>query len=196
MRLPPSPSIAAALLAMAVAWPDVAFASGVSAAGSRPVTSGRYLVSGTARANVTVLPAREYPVDVLVLVAPGDGPGGVRLHLRARGYACELRGRVESKQVLALEPGQSCQLDLQGPDQRGRIDARLQTGKGRLSQRELSLQLAWELGGSVSVSSGSRVTIPGTSVELTLPESPAVPVRGTVEAEVSGPRDDAARAAR
>jgi hypothetical protein len=52
------------------------------------------------------------------------------------------------------------------------------------------------VGGSVTVSSGSRVTIPGTSVELTLPESPAVPVRGTVEAEVSGPRDDAARAAR
>jgi hypothetical protein len=196
MRLPPLPSIAAALLASAVAWPEAARAREAPAASSRPVTSGRYLVTGTARANVTVLPAREYPVDVLVMVAPGDGPGGVRLHLRSRGYACELRGRVGKEQVLALEPGQSCQVELQGPDQRGRIDARLQSGKGRLSQGELSLQLAWDVGGSVSVSSGSRVTIPGTSVELTLPEAPAVPVRGTVEAEVRGPRDDSARAAR
>jgi hypothetical protein len=181
----------AALIALAV--PDRGGTRAGDAASPTSVATGRYVLRGTVRANTSLLPAREEAVDVLALVAAGDTRGDVRLHLRARGHACELRARISGGGALALEPGQTCRIQLDEPDARGHVDARLRSGSGLLDARRLSLDVAWDLTGSVTTRPGSRVGIPGTSVEVPLPAAPAVPVRGTVEAEASGPREDPSR---
>lgn len=159
------------------------------------ISPGRYLLRGNVRADTSVLPAREEAVDVLALVASSDIPGDVRLHLRARGYACELRARIDGGGALALDPGQTCRIQLDEPDARGHVDARLRSGAGRVDTRALSLTVVWDLTGSLSTQPGSRVTVPGTSIEVPLPATPAVPVRGTVEAEASGPREGSSSSA-
>jgi hypothetical protein len=158
------------------------------------VSPGRFVLRGTARPDVAALPARDYPIDALALVAPGKRPGSVQLHLRSRGHACELRGEVAREGLLTLEPGQTCLVEQQG-EQPARITAQLRAGSGRLSERELSLELDWSLDGTMSVSSGGKVTIPGTTTEITLPAAPPVPVRGTVRAAASGGPDAPARPA-
>jgi hypothetical protein len=181
----------AAACAALIAAPDRPGARGGDAASPTSVASGRYVLRGTVRANTSLLPTREEAVEVLALVAAGDTQHDVRLHLRARGHACELRARVSRGGALALEPGQTCRIELDEPDARGHVDARLRSGSGRLDARSLSLDVAWDLAGSVSTQPGARVAVPGTSIEVPLPATPAVPVRGTVEAEATGTRESA-----
>lgn len=139
---------------------------------------------------MSVLPAREYPLDVLALVAPGEAPGTVRLHLRSRGHACELRAVLGERDVLTIPAGQTCVVELDEAEGRGRVEARLRSASGRLAHRELSLQSTWEVSGSASLSSGGRVLVPGTTIEVEVPAAPSVPVRGTVDAAVSGLREE------
>ncbi|HET7754417.1 MAG TPA: hypothetical protein VFK85_10955 [Anaeromyxobacteraceae bacterium] len=152
------------------------------------VAAGRYVLTGTARANLGAWPRRDYEVDVLALVAPGDRPGDLRLHLWSRGYACQLRGRVDA-QTVWLEPGQTCHVEFGDASERGRVDATLRSGSGRLRTGDLELRLHWDVRGSATVPGGGSVTVPGTTLEVPLPDAPAVPVRGTVEAEARGPRE-------
>ena len=176
------------LLVVAAAPVDVPAAPRAGVAPPVRVIPGRFVLRGTARPDVAALPAREYPIDALVLVAPGKRPGSVQLHLRSRGHACELRGEVAREGLLTLEPGQTCLVEQQG-EQPARITAQLRAGSGRLSESKLSLDLDWSLSGSMSATSGGTVTIPGTTTEVTLPGTPAIPVRGTVRAEASGARE-------
>jgi hypothetical protein len=155
------------------------------------VSAGRFLLRGTARVDVTNLPARDYPVDALALVAPGREPGAVVLHLRARGYACELRGRVGPGQALAIDPGQTCAIEQRGTPP-ARLRAELRAGTGRLAADELSLDLAWNVSGTVSAAAVAEVMVPGTTgLEL-----PPLPVRGTVATKAHGRREVDANASR
>lgn len=149
------------------------------------VSAGRFLLRGTARVDVTNLPARDYPVDALALVAPGREPGTVVLHLRARGHACELRGRIGPGQALAIDAGQSCTIDQRGAPP-ARLRAELRAGSGRLGADELTLDLTWDVSGTVSASAVAEVIVPG-ALEL-----PALPVSGTVATEAHGRHDGAA----
>lgn len=148
------------------------------------VSAGRFLLRGTARVDVTNLPARDYPVDALALVAPGREPGAVVLHLRARGYACELRGRVGPGQALALDAGQTCAFEQPGAPP-ARLRAELRAGSGRLGPDELTLDLTWDVSGTVSAATVAEVMFPGT----TALELPPLPVRGTVGTEAHGRRE-------
>jgi hypothetical protein len=63
---------------------------------------------------------------------------------------------------------------------RGRVEARLRAGRGRLGGGELRLDLAWELTGSLR----TRLAVPGAGGLGTW--TPEVPVHGTAEGTASG----------
>jgi hypothetical protein len=150
-----------------------------------PVAAGRYLLQGTARLDAPGLPADEQPVEALALVAPGASRGDVLLHLRARGYACDLRARLAASGALHLAPGQVCRVAVDDADTIGRIDARLRQGEGSLRGDELALRLAWDLAGSLR----TRVSIPGAGDDAPSAWTPELAVRGDAEGEVRGRRD-------
>lgn len=166
-----------------------AAASRTTPPAARTVSAGRYVLTGTAHADVNVLPRREYALDVLALVAPDDQRGRVVMHLWTRGYACELRGRVRAGGALTVDAGQVCRIRLDDPQRRGSFEAKVRDGSGRLDDRELALRLDMIVTGSATLSPGGSVTVPGTSVPLPLPDVPAVPVDGAVHAEAHGPRE-------
>jgi hypothetical protein len=70
-------------------------------------------------------------------------------------------------------PGQACRLALDDGDARADVEARLRAGAGRLARGELSLQLAWDVKGTVR----TRLALPGGDGAWT----PPVPLRGVVE---------------
>jgi hypothetical protein len=168
------------LLALLIAAPPLPAAPGPRAA-PPPVLAGRYLLQGTARLRATGLPADERPVEALALVGPGHTPAEVLLHLRAQGHSCDLIARRGERGALLLDRGQRCRLDVDGPDARGRIDARLREGSGSLRGDELSLRLGWDLDGSLR----TRLELPGAGETWT----PGLAVSGSAEGDVRGRRE-------
>ena len=158
-------------------------ASQVAAATPRPtepVSAGRYVLHGTARLRASGLPAEERPVTALALVAPGAAREDVLLHLRAHGFACDLRARLASGGALTLPAGQLCRIAADDAERAVRVDARLREGRGRLRDGELSLEASWDLAGTI------RMKVPGLDAGGTSPWMPEVDVRGDASADVRG----------
>lgn len=156
---------------------------------------GAYRMAVTARVNAPPLPGKTTELRADAVLRPDAGPRRIRARLAAQGHACELAGRLEPGGAIAFDPGQRCPVDLDGPEARGRIEARLRSGGGRLAGRDLSLDLAWEVDGTVSLSAGG-VNIPGLGIEVPPTWTPATRIEGEARATASGTRDDSRAAGR
>ena len=111
--------------------------------------------------------------------------------LAAEGQRCELSARLGDGGTLALDAGQQCALALDGPDARGRVTARLRSGRGRIGAGRLALDLAWDVSGRVAVrTGGGRYEVLGNTVDVPAAWAPEVPVSGQASAAVEGRRDD------
>lgn len=167
--------------------------AGPRAAGGADVTPGSargvYRLAGSARVSASPLPSERLELRADAVLRPGDGPRRILARLAARGHACELAGTLAPDGALAFDAGQRCPLALDDPGVRGKLDGRLRAGSGRLSGRELSLDLAFELTGTVSLSAGG-VRVPGLGVEVPPSWTPPTPVRGEARATAAGTRDD------
>ncbi len=179
-----------ALLAAAPGRPAAA------AQGATPESArGAYRMIVTGRVSAPPLPGQSMELRADAVLRPDAGPRRIRARLAAQGHACELAGRLEPGGAIAFDAGQRCPVQLDGPDARGRVEARLRSGSGRLSGRDLSLDLAWELDGTVSLSTGG-VSLPGLGLEVPPTWTPATPVKGEARTTATGTRDDSRAAGR
>lgn len=161
-----------------------------AAPGATPESArGAYRMAVTARVNASPLPAQRTELRADAVLRPDGGPRRIRARLAAQGKACELSGRLEPGGAIAFEAGQRCPVELDGPEARGRVEARLRAGSGKLAGRDLSLDLDWELEGTVSVSAGG-LAMPGLGLEVPPTWTPATHVKGEARATATGTRDD------
>jgi hypothetical protein len=167
-----------------------------AAPGATPESArGAYRMAVTARVNAPPLPGQDVEVRADAVLRPDVGPRRIRARLAAQGHACELAGRLDPGGTLAFDAGQRCPLDLDGPGARGRVEARLRSGSGKLTGRELSLDLAFDVDGTVSLSTGG-VSVPGLGIEVPPTWTPATRVKGEARATAAGTRDDSRAAGR
>ncbi|HEY6001785.1 MAG TPA: hypothetical protein VIV57_02845 [Anaeromyxobacter sp.] len=141
---------------------------------------GTYRVEATVRtAGVPLLRTLELRGDVVL--RPGDGPGAVRARLAARGHACELVGTIAENGALAFGRGQRCSIALDDPGVRGRVEATLRSGEGRVDDGRIALRLEVGLAGTVRIPTGG---VPGLGGEA------ALPVDGDASVRAEGRRDN------
>ncbi len=175
--------LAACALALALSAP----------AASRPAVAGA--PSGTYRvrtvANVRAAPVVEerFEREVEVTLSPGGRDGALRVRLASEGYSCDLKARLSAGGRIAFDPQQRCPLRVAEPAARGLVEARLESGGGRLQGDRLELDVSWALAGSVSLLVGGRtMEVLGREVEVPAAWMPEAPLRGTVRASGSGTR--------
>lgn len=151
---------------------------------------GTYRLHGTARVSARPLPSREVEAHADAVLRPGAGPRDVRAHVAAEGYRCELDARVGEGGHLSFPAGQRCALDIDEPDARGRVEARLRSGGGRIGGGRLGLELSWDLSGSVRLRSEQRrIEVLGREIDVPGGWMPEVPVEGEAQVVVAGRRD-------
>jgi hypothetical protein len=157
-----------------------------AAAPSPASARGTYRLHGKARASTPPLLDRELDVHADAVLSPGRGPREVRARLAAQGQRCDLVAKLDDAGALTFEPGQRCVLEVDAPDARGRLDARLRSGRGRLGDGDLSLDLSWQVSGALSV----RVTAGSPAMGIPETWAPVVPVRGEARGTAQGRRDE------
>ena len=150
---------------------------------------GAYELTTTALVRITPFPASEQPGEVRVTLERGFTPGHVSVRLESRGYACVLDASRSRGGDLVFSLPASCPVNVRQPEARGRVDARLQSGRGTVRDGWLTLELRFDVAGSISTRVARR-TYTLFQAEFTVPEgwTPAVPVRGTVTTAGSGAR--------
>jgi hypothetical protein len=164
-------------------------ASGATGSGATAEQAGRYVLHGSAHVELTTLGTHDGDADLDVVVAQGAAPGRLRLELSSGAYACALAARVSAAGDLAFDASQRCPVDLAEPGARGKVDARLRTGRGRILGGELALELAFDVSGTLSMGAqGGSVTVFGAEVNVPGAWTAPAPVRGTVEAKARGTR--------
>ncbi len=127
-------------------------------------------------------------------VVRADGPGTLRIRLASMGQACELSASRKNDGTLAFDAGQRCAFDLQDADSRGHVEARLRAGRGRLRDRHLALDLAFDLSGKVAVRTAAGVQMLG--VELPSTWTPDIRLDGAAAVRAEGDRDESRAAQR
>ena len=140
------------------------------AAGAR----GTYRLHGTVRMNAGPVLPSEMDVRADVILRPGADRRGMIARVRSMGHACDLTARLAGDGTLTFAPGQLCVFQLDTPEAAGRIESRLESGRGRATAGSLELELAWQLSGTMRPS----------------PWSPLIPVNGTASATGKGWRDN------
>ena len=141
---------------------------------------GTYRVRAVARvAGVPLL--RELELRGDVVLASGGAEREVQVRVASRGHTCTLAARVQPDGGLELAPGQRCPLTIDEPGTKGAVMATLSSGRGRVADRRIELQLRLALQGRVLVTAGP---IPGFGGETELP------VSGEAVVEAEGTRDD------
>jgi hypothetical protein len=164
-------------------------AAPVQGRGSAGDGAGRYVLHGAAHVETTTFGTHDASADLDVVVSPGAAPGALRLELTSGAYACTLAARASPAGELALDRGQACPVDVAEEGARGRVEARLRSGRGRLEGGTLALELAFDLAGTLSVGTrGGRVTVLGAALDVPGAWTAPAPVRGTVEAKARGAR--------
>lgn len=150
---------------------------------------GLYRVHGTMRIAAGPPLDRSSEAHADVTLEPGAGPRDLRVRVASQGYACDLAGRLAEDGALDLAPGQRCTLELRPPDARGRVEGTLRSGRGRVRDDRIELDLTADVSGTVSLHAGGRVQVLGKRVDLPEGWTPATPVHGEAQASVQGSRD-------
>lgn len=184
----PSAARAARLAAAAA----LALSAAAAAAAPSPADAvrGTYRLVGTAKVDAGPVLSRRVEARADAVVSRGASARAVRVRVLAEGRSCELAATVGEGGALAFEAGQRCAFDVSDPDARGHVEARLRSGAGRCEGGRLSLDLAFELGGTLAIRTGQRVEVMGQTIELPQAWTPELPVRGEARATAEGKRDD------
>jgi hypothetical protein len=179
--------VAASSLVLAIGF-------GPSALGSSPVDGalGGYLLNAISQVRVSPFPASEQSSEVRVILERATTPGHVSVRLESRGYTCVLDAARSRSGDLEFSKPASCPVEVRRTDARGRIDAQLRSGQGKVRDGRLTLDLRFDVSGSISTRVSGR-TFTLFQAEFTFPEgwTPAVPIRGTVTSGGSGARQGA-----
>jgi hypothetical protein len=167
-------------------------AAGAAAPDPRAPYAGAWRVDVVTHVRAAPVIDRDVKSRVDLVVREGRDRRAVSLEVEAEGYLCRLEGRVLDDGALDLRPGQTCPLALDEPDVRGTVEARLRTGRGRLRDRKLELELAFDLSGSVSARiEGGTVSVMGRDIVLPDGWAPPLPLRGSADARGEGRRASA-----
>ncbi len=145
---------------------------------------GTYRMQGTARVDAAAPLGRRIEAHGDAIVRRGAGRE-VRLRLAALGHACELTASRADDGALSFGAGQPCVIDLADPDARGRIQATLRSGAGRLRDRHLALDLAFQLAGAVALRSDAARLLGVAGGWM-----PDIPVDGGATVEAEADRDE------
>jgi hypothetical protein len=173
-----------------VTWLSAAAMAGAPlvARAEDPLT-GIFLVRGSAHVQVSPFPTHDQPGDMRVTIERTRTPGRLSLRLTTRGHSCVVGATRAASGALDFPAPASCRIDVKDPDARGTVEARLRSGRGSLGGEKLSLELEFEVSGSVAT------RLPRALLEMLGPGvggpdgfSPPVPVSGTVVARASGGR--------
>jgi hypothetical protein len=150
---------------------------------------GSYLLRGSAHVQVAPFPTRDDPGEMKVTVGRTDTPRLLSVRLESHGYTCTLLASRSPGGVLEFSTPARCASDVREPDARGHVDARLRSGRGTLRGGRLTLELAFEIRGSVATPI-PRTTFRLLDTEFTVPEgwTPGVPLGGSVALSGSGAR--------
>lgn len=160
---------------------------GGGAAPSRQELAGRYGLRGTARVHAPPLADGDLDAAADAALAPGAGKDEVRIRLTWGKASCELAARAD-RGALVLAPGQSCDLALDEPELRGKVLARLRSGRAEVRGGTLALEGTWDLSGAVSVRvGGSALDILGAELPVGA-WSPRTPVQGSAQVKLQGER--------
>ena len=163
-------------------------ASPTAAADPPAGASGTYRVRTSATARAPPVLEERFEREVEVTLAP-ERSGAIRIRLESEQYRCELAGRISPGGEITFVPQQRCTLSVSEPAARGRVEARLESGNGRLRGEKLEIDVSWALSGATSLLVGGRtVEVLGRQMELPGTWMPEVPLRGTVRATGSGTR--------
>jgi hypothetical protein len=172
-------------------------------AGAAPSTpgpagiSGTYALSGTAHVSVSPFPAQDSPGAMTATLSMTPASGALSLHLEARGYGCTLQVRAAQDGSLQFVEGTTCPLDVNEPEARGHVEARLRTARGQAVDDTLELALEFDVKGSIQVKVPSKtIHIFGADLQTPATWAPSAPVRGTVAASGRGPRSPGSRPSR
>lgn len=163
-----------ALLALVAGTPSASYSA-----------PAKYLMKGTLEVAGTAVD-REEELRADAWVEPGAGPGDLVLRLAFQGHECRLAATRDRAGLLSFAPGQTCVLDIRSPEANGRVEVRLRSGRGRLSEDDLSLVLSSDVSGALTIGSAPIQvlgrTVPGTG-------GTEVPLRGEARATAEGRRD-------
>jgi hypothetical protein len=182
---PPSNAALAAFLAAGL----FLLAAGRARALSPADVRGTYRLQGTARLDARPFPARDEELHADAVLAPGAAPGQLRVRLSGEGLSCELIATLGADGALAFAPGQRCPAELQGGEAEGKLEGRLLSGSGRVSEEALSLELAFSLSGAVRLRAGGALDSVGGFLALPGTGGSDLPVRGEVRGRAQGRRD-------
>jgi hypothetical protein len=156
----------------------------------RESVSGTYRLQGTARVVATPVFDGDLEVHADAVLEPGARPREIRARLASEGYRCDLVASLAEGSALSFASGQRCVLDVRSEDARGRVEARLASGSGRVHEGRLALELAWEISGALSVRTASKVQLLGRDVELPSAWTPEAPLKGDARVTADGWRDE------
>ncbi len=148
--------------------------------------TGTYRLRGTARVALGTILDREVELHADAILDRGASAGEVIVHVDAEGYGCDLVARLDAAGALTFAAGQQCMVRISSPDARGRLEARLRSGRGRVGAGRLSLDLSGDVDGTLQRRTGG-VRVLGQ--ELPQGWTPELPVRGPVEASAAGTVD-------
>jgi hypothetical protein len=154
---------------------------------------GTYRLHGTARLALGPMFERDTELHADAIVDRGDGGRDVRVRVAAEGYACDLLARLDAMGTLTFADDQHCALTVASSDARGRLEARLRSGRGRIKDGHLQLELSGGIEGALSRRAGGGHVL---GKELPATWTPEVPVRGGVEASAEGDLDRSRAAGR
>jgi hypothetical protein len=148
-----------------------------------------FVLTGSARVQVAPFPAEDHPGEMRVTVDQARTAGHVSVRLETRGHSCVLDASRSGAGVLEFTTPATCPVEVSGPDARGRIDARLRSGRGTVRGDRLTLDLRFDVDGRIATRI-ARTTFHVLGAEVVVPEgwTPAAPVRGTVTSSGSGMR--------
>ena len=166
-------------------------AAAAAAAAGEPADAvkGRYVLHGPAHVETTTFGTHDATADLDVVVSGGRGPAALRLELTSGAYACTLAARATPAGELTLEPGQACPVEVAEEGARGRVEAKLSSGRGRVAGGTLALDLAFDLAGTLSVGArGGKVNVLGAEVDVPGAWTAPAPLRGTASAKARGAR--------
>jgi len=170
----------------------VGFAPRVLGASTVDGGLGGYLLNATSKVRVSPFPASDQAGEVRVTLERARTPGHVSVRLESRGYACVLDAARSRSGDLEFSRPASCPVEVRRTDTRGRVDAQLRSGHGKVGDGWLTLDLRFDVSGTISTRVSGR-TFTLFQAEFTVPDgwTPAVPIRGTVTSGGSGARQGA-----
>ena len=176
-------------LAVSCSVPAGAHAAAKAARDARAPYLGSWIVDVVTHVRAAPVVERDVESRAGLVVREGREKKVVSLEIEAEGYACRLEATVADDGALDLGAGQTCPLALDEPNVRGSVEGRVRTGRGRLRDGKLELELALDLSGSVSARlDGGTVSVMGREIVLPDGRAPALPLRGSAEARGEGRR--------